>query len=80
MGKLIQGINGPFTGKVGPAVGSSWRGISVIRSLPSPRTRPFTQGRTGSTDEVQTPDCISVKGHAIDECNLQKSCRKDDRI
>ena len=44
MGKLIQGINGPFTGKVGPAVGSSWRGISVIRSLPSPRTRPFTKG------------------------------------
>jgi hypothetical protein len=44
MGKLIQGINGPFTGKVGPAVGSSWMGINVIRSLPSRRTRPFTPG------------------------------------
>ena len=33
-----------FTGKVGPAVGSSWMGINVIRSLPSRRTNPFTPG------------------------------------
>ena len=44
MGKLIKGIYGPFTGKVGPAVGSSWMGLNVIRSLPSRRTRPFTPG------------------------------------
>jgi hypothetical protein len=44
MGKLIQGINGPFTGKVGPAVGTSWMGIPVIRSLPTGKRTKFTPG------------------------------------
>jgi hypothetical protein len=44
MGKLIQGFNGPFTGKLGPAVGSSWMGISVIRSRPTSKRTKFTPG------------------------------------
>jgi len=44
MGKLIQGINGPFTGKVGPVVGASWMGMNVIRSRPDHRRRSFTPG------------------------------------
>jgi hypothetical protein len=38
MGKIKQGILGGFSGTVGPAVGSSWKGIAVIRSRP-PRKR-----------------------------------------
>ena len=36
MGKYNQGILGPFTGKVGSVVGSSWKGVNYIKSLPSP--------------------------------------------
>ncbi|MCZ4693800.1 hypothetical protein DWB61_09695 [Ancylomarina euxinus] len=36
MGKYNQGILGPFTGKVGAIVGSSWRGVNYIKSLPGP--------------------------------------------
>ncbi len=32
MGKLVQGINGPFVGKVGPAVGYFWKRIPCIRA------------------------------------------------
>jgi Family of unknown function (DUF6266) len=42
MGKMRNGINGPFTGKVGPAVGTTWMGKPVLRSLPSRRTKPFS--------------------------------------
>lgn len=38
MGKLSNGILGGFSGTLGPAVGSSWKGIQVIRSRP-PRRR-----------------------------------------
>jgi hypothetical protein len=38
MGKLKNGYLGTFSGTLGPAVGSSWKGISVIRSRP-PRKR-----------------------------------------
>ncbi|MCW3789752.1 DUF6266 family protein [Plebeiibacterium sediminum] len=34
MGTYIKGINGRFTGKVGSTVGSQWKGISVMKSLP----------------------------------------------
>ena len=44
MGTIKQGINGPFSGGVGEAVGSSWNGISYIRSyaakISNPRTDP----------------------------------------
>jgi hypothetical protein len=43
MGKLLQGINGPFTGKVGPVVGSTWMGMAVIRSKPERRKKAFSE-------------------------------------
>lgn len=44
MGKYLQGINGPFIGKVGTAVGTIWKGIPVMRSTPVKRKKPFTEG------------------------------------
>jgi hypothetical protein len=38
MAKYSNGINGPFNGKLGTAVGCVWKGIPYLRSLPSPRT------------------------------------------
>jgi hypothetical protein len=38
MAILKYGINGPFSGKIGSAVGSSWRGLNIIRSRPKART------------------------------------------
>ncbi|KLT63916.1 DUF6266 family protein [Pedobacter sp. BMA] len=34
MAKLKKGIMGPLSGKIGPVVGSSWRGVDYIRSAP----------------------------------------------
>ncbi len=42
MGKIKDGITGPFSGKVGPVVGATWRGIPVMRSLPKKRTKPYS--------------------------------------
>ena len=38
MGKYNQGILGPFSGKVGSVVGSTWKGINYIKSLPGPNS------------------------------------------
>jgi hypothetical protein len=35
---IRNGINGPFSGKIGDTVGTSWRGLSIIRSRPKPPT------------------------------------------
>ncbi len=42
MGKLLQGINGPFSGKVGPVVGYMLGNQAVMRSLPGRSKRPLT--------------------------------------
>ena len=42
MGKLLKGINGPFSGKVGTAVGYMWNDIAVIRARPETRRKPFS--------------------------------------
>ena len=38
MAIIKDGINGPFRGRIGAAVGSNWRGLNVIRSRPKPPT------------------------------------------
>ncbi len=42
MGTYKQGILGSFIGKVGTVVGSTWRGIAVMRSLASKVANPRT--------------------------------------
>lgn len=36
MGTYSKGILGPFSGKVGTVIGSTWKGIDYMRSLPKP--------------------------------------------
>lgn len=43
MAHLRKGILGGFSGKVGPVVGASWRGIDVMRSLPKKSKREATE-------------------------------------
>jgi hypothetical protein len=38
MGKLLNGIHGPFMGKVGNIVGSTWHGMPYIKTKPKKRT------------------------------------------
>lgn len=42
MGKIRKGVLGGFSGKVGTVIGSSWNGISYMRSLP----QHFNDART----------------------------------
>lgn len=42
MARFLKGITGAYTGKVGSIVGSSWRGIDYIRSLPKKSSKPAT--------------------------------------
>ncbi len=42
MGTYSKSTFGKIKGKVGEGVGSKWRGVSVIRSLPTKSSKPFT--------------------------------------
>lgn len=50
MGVIKRGLLGGFSGRIGNIVGSSWKGIAVIKSLPlsvaNPRTAKQTTQRT----------------------------------
>jgi hypothetical protein len=37
MGTIVKGILGGFSGKVGTVVGSTWKGLAVMKSVPGPR-------------------------------------------
>ena len=45
MGVIKQGILGGFSGKVANVVGSSWKGIAVLKSLPLSVANPNTAGQ-----------------------------------
>lgn len=42
MGKIIKGVLGGFSGKVGTVIGSNWNGIDYMRSLPRPSSKAPT--------------------------------------
>jgi hypothetical protein len=43
MGKIKEGILGGFSGMVGPVVGSSWKGLAVMRSRPPHKRRKSSE-------------------------------------
>lgn len=43
MARYKNGINGPISGKLGSVVGSSWRGIEYLKSLPDRGGKAFTE-------------------------------------
>ncbi len=45
MGTINQGILGPFLGKVGSVVGSTWKGIAYMRGLPASVANPQTDAQ-----------------------------------
>ena len=45
MGTFSDGILGGFSGSVGPVVGSSWKGVQVMRAKPSGKRRKSTDGQ-----------------------------------
>lgn len=45
MGRIKQGILGGFSGKVAGVVGTSWKGIAVMKSLPLSVANPRTAGQ-----------------------------------
>lgn len=62
MAVIKQGILGGIQNKIGNIVGSSWKGIAVIKSLPvsvaNPRTAPQVQQRTRFTNAVNFATAI----------------------
>ncbi len=45
MGTINQGILGPFLGKVGSVVGSTWKGIAYMRGMPASVANPQTDAQ-----------------------------------
>lgn len=54
MATYKQGVLGSFSGKVGTVVGSSWRGISYIRSLAQKVANPRTKGQLRARAKLAT--------------------------
>jgi hypothetical protein len=48
MGKIKQGILGGFSGKVGGVIGSSWKGIAVVKAMPLSVAQPVTTKKTNA--------------------------------
>ncbi|MBD1431780.1 hypothetical protein H8B06_03000 [Sphingobacterium sp. DN00404] len=42
MAKFLKGITGAYSGKVGNVIGSNWRNVDYVRSLPKPSKKPAT--------------------------------------
>ncbi|MCW3786434.1 DUF6266 family protein [Plebeiibacterium sediminum] len=43
MGKFVKGLNGGFSGRVGSTVGSKWKGINYMKSLPDIRDKKSSE-------------------------------------
>lgn len=50
MGKINQGILGGVSGKVGGVVGTSWKGIAVLKAMPISVANPKTAAQVSNRD------------------------------
>lgn len=61
MGVIKRGILGGFRGKVANVVGSSWKGIAVMKSLPLSVANPRTPGQVGQRNKFSGVVAIAVQ-------------------
>lgn len=57
MGIITSGILGPISGKVGPVVGGSWKGIAYLRQLPASVANPQTALQTAQRTKLS--NCVA---------------------
>jgi hypothetical protein len=60
MGKIKRGILGGFSGKVANVVGSSWKGISVMKSLPLSVANPKTASQVAQRTKFKAVVAFAV--------------------
>jgi hypothetical protein len=53
MAKFNNGIMGPFTGKVGAVIGSSWKGIPYMKKLYKKRTKSPSAGEKANREKFK---------------------------
>ncbi|WP_308992729.1 DUF6266 family protein [Mariniflexile litorale] len=53
MATYNQGVLGGFSGKVGPVIGSNWRGKNVMRSIPSKSTKTVSAAQQLQRDKFK---------------------------
>ncbi|WP_010663488.1 DUF6266 family protein [Marinilabilia salmonicolor] len=53
MGTTKKGILGNFYGKVGTVIGSKWKGIKYMRSLPDPSSKPPTNRQLNQREKFR---------------------------
>jgi len=58
MGIILQGILGPISGRVGPVVGGSWKGIGYLRTLPPSVAQPNTAAQ--QAQKTKMSNAVSV--------------------
>lgn len=51
MARFLKGIHGAYSGKVGNVIGSSWRNVSYVRSLPRPSNKPASPLQLAQRDK-----------------------------
>jgi hypothetical protein len=65
MGKIPQGILGGVSGKVGGVVGSSWKGINVIKTKPLSVSNPKTAGQVAQRSAFSEVVGIATENLAV---------------
>src|ERR1700676_3698466 len=53
MGRLVNGINGPFVGKVGSVIGSSWKGVPYMKGVYKQRTGKVGPGEQANRNKFR---------------------------
>lgn len=65
MGIIKRGILGGFSGRIGNVVGSSWKGLAVVKSLPLSVANPRTTAQT--TQRSKFANCVAFASMLLTE-------------
>lgn len=60
MARIKRGILGGFSGKVGAVIGSSWKGIETMRSMPISVPNPRTQGQVNNRNRFKLVSALGA--------------------
>lgn len=80
MAKLKKGILGPFSGKIGPVIGGTWKSIAYIRAVSPKKPAKRTIGQIATQEKMRFLNNFLVPFHSYISVGMKNEANSQTEI
>lgn len=80
MAKIKNGILGPLSGKIGPVIGGTWKGITYLKAVSKATPKPRTPGQIATQEKMRYLNKFLVPFHPYITVGMKNEAAQQTEI